>query len=73
MNPTLIKNNHFILTFNFLAPKERDLHCSHENMLRTKLPHIYSYYKFFQQHYITNEIHSTDLHLLTPNANHHTF
>ena len=26
----------FSLTFNFLAPHERDLHCSHDIMLRTK-------------------------------------
>ena len=69
----LHKNNHFILTFHFPAPKERDLHCSHENMLHIKLPHTYSYYKFIQHHYITNEVHSTDLHFLTPNAHHHTF
>ena len=41
------KFNHFSLTFNFLTPKERDLHRSHEVMLRTKLTHTYTYYKFF--------------------------
>ena len=33
------KFNHFLLTFHFLTPKERDLHCSHEVMLRTKQTH----------------------------------
>ena len=44
------KFNHFSLTFHFLTPKERDLHCSHENMLRTKQTHTYTYYKFIQHH-----------------------
>ena len=46
--------NNFSLIFIFLTPKERDLHCSHEIMLRTKLTHTYTYYKFIQHHYITN-------------------
>ena len=46
--------NHFSLIFNFLTPKERDLHCSHQIMLRTKQTHTYTYYQFTQQHYITN-------------------
>ena len=34
------KFNHFSLTFNLLTPKERDLHCPHQIMLRTiKLTH----------------------------------
>ena len=48
-----IKFNHFSLTFNFLTPKERDLHCSHQIMLRIKQTHTYTYYKFIQHHYIT--------------------
>ena len=41
---------HFF-SFHFLIPKERDLHCSHEVMLRTKQTHTYTYYKFIQDHY----------------------
>ena len=48
------KFNHFSLTFHFLRPKERDLHCSHEVMLRTKQTHTYAYYKFMQHHYTLN-------------------
>ena len=36
------KFNKFALTFNFLTPKERDLHCSHNIMLRTKQTHTYT-------------------------------
>ena len=39
------------LTFHFLTPKERDLHCSHGIMLRTKKPHTYTYYRFIQNHF----------------------
>ena len=38
----------FSLTFHFLAPHERDLHCSHDIMLRTKQTHTYTYYRFIQ-------------------------
>ena len=48
------KLNHFSLTFHFLTPKERDLHCSHKVMLRTKQTHTYTYYKFIQHHYTLN-------------------
>ena len=48
------KFNHFSLTFNFLTPKERDLNCSHQIMIRIKQTHTYTYYKFFQHHYTTN-------------------
>ena len=48
------KFNHFSLTFHFKTPKERDLHCSHEIMLRTKLTQTFIFYKFIQYHYITN-------------------
>ena len=41
----------FSLTFHFLAPHERDLHCSHDIMLRTKQTHTYSYYRFIQNHH----------------------
>ena len=54
----------FSLTFNFLAPQERDLHCSHDIMLRTKQTHTYTYYRFIQNHF--------DLH--TPSRQpHHRF
>ena len=39
------------LTFHFLAPHERDLHCSHDIMLRTKQTHTYTYYRFIQNHF----------------------
>ena len=49
------KINHFSLTFNFLTPKEFDLHCSHQIMLRKKKQtHTYTDYKFIQHHYTTN-------------------
>ena len=41
----------FSLTFHFLSPQERDLHCSHNIMLRTKQTHIYTYYRFIQSHF----------------------
>ena len=41
----------FPLTFHFLTPKERDLHCSLDIMLRTKQTHTYTYYKFIQNHF----------------------
>ena len=54
----------FSLTFHFIAPHERDLHCSHDIMLRTKQTHTYSYYRFIQNHF--------DLH--TPSRQpHHRF
>ena len=54
----------FSLTFIFLAPQERDLHCSHDIMLRTKQTHTYTYYRFIQNHF--------DLH--TPSRQpHHRF
>ena len=37
------KFNHFSLTFNFLRPKKRDLHCSHQIILYTKQTHTYTY------------------------------
>ena len=54
----------FSLTFHFLTPKERDLHCSHDIMLRTKQTYTYTYYRFIQNHF----------HLHTPSRQpHHTF
>ena len=44
----------FSLTFHFLPPKERDLHCSHDIMLRTKQTHTYTYYRFIQNHFHTH-------------------
>ena len=41
----------FSLTFHFLAPHERNLHCSHDIMLRTKQTHTYTYYRFIQNHF----------------------
>ena len=46
--------NHFSLLFNFLTLKELYLHCSLQNMLRTKQTLTYTYYKFSQHHYTTN-------------------
>ena len=58
------KFNLFTLTFHFLTPQERDLHCSHDIMLRTKQTHTYTYYRFIQNHF--------DLH--TPSRQpHHRF
>ena len=54
----------FLLTFHFLSPQERDLHCSYDLMLRTKQTHTYTYYRFIQNHF--------DLH--TPSRQpHHLF
>ena len=41
----------FSLTFHFLSPHERNLHCSHDIMLRTKQTHTYTYYRFIQNHF----------------------
>ena len=41
----------FSLTFLFFTPKEHDLHCSHDILLRTKQTHTYTYYRFIQNHY----------------------
>ena len=41
----------FSLTFHFLSPQERNLHCSHDIMLRTKQTHTYTYYRFIQNHF----------------------
>ena len=41
----------FSLSFHFLSPQERDLHCSHDIMLRTKQTHTYTYFRFKQNHF----------------------
>ena len=46
--------NHFQLftrTFHLLSSQERDLHCSHDIMLRTKQTHTYTNYRFIQNHF----------------------
>ena len=54
----------FSLSFFFLSPKECDLHCFHNSMLRTKQTHTYTYFRFIQNHF--------DLH--TPSRQpHHRF
>ena len=45
------KLNSFSLAFHFLTPKEHDLNCSHDIMLRTEQTHTYIYYRFIQNHY----------------------
>ena len=42
----------FSLTFHFFSPQERNLHCSHDIMLRTKQTHTYTYYRFIQNHFV---------------------
>ena len=60
----LDKFDFFSLTFHFLTPQERDLHCSHDIMLRTKQTQTYTYYRFIQNHF----------HLHTPSRQpHHRF
>ena len=41
----------FSQTSHFLSPQERNLHCSHDIMLRTKQTHSYTYYRFVQYHF----------------------
>ena len=69
------KFNHLSLTFNFLTPKERDLHCSHQVMLLTKQTHTCTYYKIIHHHYTTNTLSRNPQHrfiLSTPNILHHS-
>ena len=66
----------FSLTFHFLAPHERDLHCSHDIMLRTKQTHTYTYYRFIQNHLTYThhqDNHTTVFSFLTLNTLHHFF
>ena len=64
----------FSLTLHFLTPKERDLHCSHGIMLRTKQTHTYTYYRFIQNHFHLHTPHhdnlTTDFNSLIPNTAH---
>ena len=46
--PFFSKFDHFAQTFIFLTPKERDINCSHEVMLKNKLTHKYIYVKLIQ-------------------------
>ena len=52
--PFFSKFKHFGLRFHFLTPKKRDVPCSDKIMLKTKLTHTYTYYKFIQKHYLSN-------------------
>ena len=64
----------FSLTFHFLAPHERALHCSHDIMLRTKQTHTYTYYRFKQNHLICilhQDNHTIVFSFLTRNKHHH--
>ena len=64
MNHFTKKTQTVSLTFHFVTPKERDLHCSHAIMLRTKQTHTYTYCRFIQNHF----------HLHTPSRQpHHRF
>ena len=47
----LFSFNNFSLTLHFLTPKESDLHCSHDIMLRTKQTYTYTFYRFIQNRY----------------------
>ena len=65
----------FSLTFHFLSPQKRDLHCSHDIMLRTKQTHTYTYYRFIKNHF---DLHHHDnptivFNSLTRNTHHHFF
>ena len=48
----------FSLTFHFLTPKERDLHCSHDIKLRTKQTHTYTYYRFYPKSFSFTHLHT---------------
>ena len=54
-----------LFAFHFFTTKQRDLHCSHEIMLRTKLTHTYTYYIFIQHHYMFNTSARNPQHRLT--------
>ena len=65
----------FTLTFHFFSPQERDLHCSHDIMLRTKQTHTYTYYRFKTTSIYTHHLDSPTIvfSLLTQNTRHHFF
>ena len=62
----------FSLTFHFLSPQERDLHCSHDIMLSTKQTHTCTYYRFIQNQI---DLHQDNLTIvfsfLTQSTRHH--
>ena len=66
--------NHFALRFFFFTPKERDLYCSHEITLGTKLVQTYTHYKVIQKHYLINSTARNLQHrfiLLTQSIHHY--
>ena len=66
----------FSLTFHFLSPQERDLHCSQDIMLRTKqthTTHIIVLYKTIWIYTHHHENSTTVFSLLTRNTRHHSF
>ena len=66
------KVNHFSLTVNFLTPKDLDLHCSHDIMLRTQTLTInLSNPTIRLTHH--HETYITDFNLITQNRLHHSF
>ena len=67
-NPHFNKSNHFSLTFNFLAPKERDLHRSQQNKLtRTLIINLSNTTTQLKHH---RETHNIDFNSLTLNILH---
>ena len=62
--PSHEKCQTFSLTFHFLTPKERDLHCSHDIMLRTKQTYTYTFYpkSFSFTHTITTTSPQISIH-----------
>ena len=64
----------FSLTFHFLAPHERDLHCSHDIMLRTKQTHTYTYsYKIILISTLHQDNHTTVFSFLIQSTLRHFF
>ena len=66
----------FSLTFHFLAPHERDLHCSHDIMLRTKqTPHIHIIVssKITLTYTLPPDNHTIVFNSSIPNTHHHSF
>ena len=69
----------FTLTFHFLSPQERDLHCSHDIMLRTKQTHTHTLthtivsYKTTLIYTHPQDNPTIVFNLLTQNTRHHFF
>ena len=65
----------FILTFHFLTPQERDLHCSHDIMLRTKhiLTHIIFLYKIILIYIHPQDSPTIVFNSSTQSTHHHFF